>query len=115
MPSPPVCLQCGVCCFSKLETYVRVTGEDWTRLGDAAEGVAHFIGNRAYMRMRDGHCVALDVRTGADGAREHFCTVYDRRPQTCRDLGRGSPQCEGELALKGARVAAWSAGSTGAF
>ena len=29
------CLHCGVCCFSRLETYVRVTGDDWTRLGPA--------------------------------------------------------------------------------
>jgi Fe-S-cluster containining protein len=80
-----------------------VTGEDWTRLGEAAELVAHIVGNRAYMRMADGRCAALDVRTGADGARECFCTVYERRPQICRDLARGSPQCEGEMALKGDR------------
>jgi hypothetical protein len=109
MPSPPVCLKCGVCCFSKLETYVRVTGEDWARLGTEAERVAHFVGNRAYMRMVAGQCAALAVRVQADGAageREFFCTVYERRPQVCRDLERGSPQCEGEIALKGARPAA---------
>ena len=103
MPLPPVCLRCGVCCFSKLETYVRVTGEDWTRLGAEVEGVAHFIGNRAYMRMRDEHCGALQLRAGADGSREYFCSVYDKRPSTCRQLERGSPQCEGEIALKGER------------
>ena len=106
MPLPPVCLQCGVCCFSKLETYVRVTGEDWARLGDGAERVAHFLGNRAYMRMAAGRCAALDVRTGADGAREYFCSVYDQRPETCRELARGSPQCDGERALKGERPTA---------
>jgi Fe-S-cluster containining protein len=103
MPLPPVCLRCGVCCFSKLETYVRVTGEDWARLGAEAERLVHFVGHRAYMRMSDGHCAALVVRAGEDGAREYFCSVYDARPATCRELERGSPQCAGEIALKGER------------
>jgi hypothetical protein len=109
MSSPPDCLRCGVCCFSKLETYVRVSGDDWTRLGAEAERVAQFIGNRAYMRMEAGKCAALAVRATADGAaggREFFCTIYERRPQVCRDLARGSPQCEGEIALKGGRPGA---------
>ena len=106
MSTPRDCLRCGVCCFSELETYVRVTGDDWTRLGPAAERVAHFIGHRAFMKMRGGHCAALAVRVDAAGEREYFCTVYAERPQTCRDLARGSPQCEGEIAVKGARPAA---------
>lgn len=84
---------------------MRVTGDDWERLGVEAERTAHFIGHRAYMKMSDGHCAALDVRTAADGAREFFCTVYERRPQVCRDLARGSPECEGELLAKAERVA----------
>ena len=82
---------------------MRVDGDDWTRLGTAAERVAQFIGNKAYMRMRDGHCEALELREGAKGTREYFCSIYAERPATCRDLGRGSPQCEGEIALKGDR------------
>ena len=31
---------------------------------------------------------------------EFFCTIYERRPQVCRDLARGSPECDGERALK---------------
>jgi hypothetical protein len=80
-----------------LETYVRVDGGDWSRLGPEAERLAHFIGNRAYMRMHAGRCAALDIRTSATGRREFFCTIYPRRPQVCRDLARGSPACEGEL------------------
>ena len=101
------CLRCGVCCHSNLDTYVRLTGDDWARLGADVERVAHFIGNRAYMRMKEGGagcCAALDVRTTADGVREFFCTVYERRPQVCRDLARGSPECEGERATKAHRV-----------
>lgn len=95
------CLRCGVCCHSTLETYVRVTGADWERLGDEAERVAHFIGHRAYLRMQDGRCAALALQTdAASGHRLHVCTIYERRPQVCRDLARGSPACEAELLRK---------------
>jgi hypothetical protein len=103
VPSPAGCLSCGVCCHSLLPTFVRLTGEDWAQLGAATERVAHFIGHRAYMKMGDGHCAALRPRPGPAGATEYFCTVYADRPQVCRDLGRGSPQCLGELATKGGR------------
>lgn len=85
---------------------MRLTGDDWARLGAEAERVAHFIGNRAYMRMSEsGHCAALEVRSTPDGTREFFCTIYEKRPQICRDLARGSPECEGELQSKSGRVA----------
>ena len=83
---------------------MRVTGDDWARLGEAAGRLAHFSGHRAYMRMADGHCAALEIRRTPNGAPEFFCTLYDRRPQVCRDLVRGSPQCQGELAAKRDRV-----------
>ena len=103
-PPIPECLACGVCCHSHLETYVRVSGADWTRLGADADQLAHFIGHRAYLRMQSGRCAALAVRPNAAGAREFFCTIYERRPQVCRDLARGSPECEGELAAKADRT-----------
>jgi Fe-S-cluster containining protein len=105
-------LRCGACCFSPSDRFVRVTGDDWTRLGAEAERVAHFAGwgNEAFMRMSDGHCAALAVRrvaTGAgesaEAATEFFCTIYERRPQICRDLARGSPECAGERAIKADR------------
>ena len=85
---------------------MRVTGDDWARLGAGAERFAQFVGNRAFMRMRDGHCAALEVRRDAAGGTEFFCTIYENRPQICRDLGRGSPECLGELETKSAAVAA---------
>lgn len=103
--SQPACINCGVCCFSKLASYVRVSGADWDRLGDEAEQVAHFIGHRAYMKMTDSHCEALKPRQTPDGRMEFFCAVYEKRPQVCRDLARGSAACEGELAAKADRVA----------
>lgn len=97
------CLRCGVCCFSHLDTYVRVNGEDWARLGVDAERLARFIGHRAYLRMERGRCAALEVRESPGRGREFFCTIYERRPQVCRDLARGSPECEAEIVLKSAR------------
>jgi uncharacterized protein len=105
MNPPNDCLRCGVCCFSRLETFVRVTGDDWSRLGADAARVAGFIGHRAYMKMTGERCAALELRRNADGAPEYFCTVYENRPQVCRDLARGSPQCAGERAAKRGRVA----------
>jgi Fe-S-cluster containining protein len=100
--SLPECMECGVCCFSTLERYVEVKGSDYARLGDDAEHVAHFIGNRAYMRIVDGHCAALAIDVEQ---RRYRCTVYDRRPAVCRDLERGSPACEGERVTKEQRPA----------
>lgn len=99
-PFPADCRNCGVCCFSESPAYVRVTGEDWTRLGERADDVAHFVGHRAFMRMRDGHCAALKVRRDGTQGIEFFCTIYEQRPQICRDLARGSPECAGELTTK---------------
>lgn len=101
---PADCRTCGVCCHSSLDTYVRVTGDDWARLGADAERVAHFIGHRAYLRMEAGRCLALRPGRDATGRADFFCTLYDRRPQACRDLDRGSPACAGEIASKAARV-----------
>ncbi len=104
-PSAPAdCRGCGVCCFSDSPAYVRVTGDDWARLGPDAERLAHFIGHRAYLRMAGGHCAALERRCRPDGGPDFFCTIYERRPQVCRDLARGSPHCLGEIATKGDRV-----------
>ena len=105
MAIPADCLNCGVCCFSKSATYVRVSGDDWTRLGDDADRVARFVGQRAYMRMEDGHCIALQPSSRRGQAPVFFCSIYETRPQICRDLRRGSPECQGELTTKANRVA----------
>lgn len=79
-------------------------GDDWSRLGDKAEQFAHFVGHRAYMNLENGHCAALAILNGEGGKREYWCRVYLERPQICRDLQRGSPECEGERALKSSRL-----------
>lgn len=97
---PPQCLACGTCCFSLLESYVRVSGDDYERLGDRATELVWFDGIRAHMRMRQGHCTALLV----DGKnRQYLCSVYETRPQVCRDLARGSSACLAERIAKSDR------------
>jgi Fe-S-cluster containining protein len=45
-------------------------------------------------------CIALaiDAETGT-----FACSIYETRPQVCRDLERGSAACRGELATKSER------------
>lgn len=78
---------------------MTVTGDDWSRLGDHAERLAVWNNNRAFLRMEHGHCAALVIETQADGP-QFVCSIYAQRPQTCRDLARGSPQCEADWATK---------------
>jgi Fe-S-cluster containining protein len=96
----PECTSCGTCCFSYATDYLRVSGYDYERLGDAAEELVHFIENRAYLRVEDGHCVALtcDSATG-----RFYCSIYERRPDVCRVLERGSGHCAAERAEKSER------------
>jgi len=77
-----------------------VTGDDHQRLGERADDLVWFEANRAYMRMADGHCAALvvDAATGT-----LLCSIYETRPETCRDLLRGSGACLGEIHTKGER------------
>ncbi len=100
--TPPPCLECGTCCFSNLETSVRVTGDDHERLGDRVDDLVHFVGNRAYMRLAGGHCAALRIEVEG----RFVCTVYETRPAACRDLERGSLHCAGEIHTKAGRAQA---------
>ncbi len=98
-------MRCGACCFSESPRHAQVTGDDHERLGDDAERLVAFIGNQAFMKLagEEGarRCAALVV----DAAAGTFaCSVYERRPQVCRDLERGSGACEGERHAKLART-----------
>jgi uncharacterized protein len=111
---PPECLSCGCCCFSQIADYVRVTGDDYALLGEHAEELVLFSGNRAYMRMQEGHCAALRLVTRpptvvaptASASRvttEYACSVYAVRPETCRELQRGADTCRAERFEKAER------------
>ena len=74
-----------------------MTGDDHALLGDRADELVRFDGNRAYMRMVDGHCAALRVESRSG---QLVCSAYETRPQVCRDLARSSGACRGEIASK---------------
>jgi len=74
---------------------VPVTGEDWTRLADDADALTKWTESHAFMRMREGRCIALAI----EGARAR-CTIYERRPEVCRALERGGAACEAERETK---------------
>lgn len=92
------CLACGTCCHSDLLTYVRVLGVDHARLGASVERLSHFIGNRCFMRMEDGHCAALVIEDDL-----FVCSIYTDRPEVCRELAEGSSACAAEISAKAAR------------
>ncbi|HXS17259.1 MAG TPA: YkgJ family cysteine cluster protein [Polyangiaceae bacterium] len=96
----PECTSCGVCCFSHAKDYLPVLGVDYERLGDEATRWVEFDGHRAFMRMQDGHCAAL--RYDEKQAR-FLCTIYERRPDVCRWLERGSGYCAADRAEKAER------------
>jgi Fe-S-cluster containining protein len=96
-PIPDDCTTCGACCFSRAPDYLRVFGADHERLGDHAEKLTHFLGNRMYMRLEHGHCAALTV---VPGTGQYLCSIYERRPDVCRWLERGSGHCRAERVEK---------------
>jgi len=102
---PDDCMRCGACCFSESPRHARVSGDDHLRLGDGAEALVEWIGNEAFMRIErvtDGlhKCIALTV----DASTSTFaCSIYETRPQVCRDLEQGAAGCRGELTAKSAR------------
>ena len=96
----PECVDCGVCCFSTAKDYLRVAGADYERLGDVAASLTLSIENRTYMRIVDGHCVAL---TYEPIQKKFLCSVYERRPDVCHWLERGSGNCLGEISTKSER------------
>lgn len=50
------------------------------------ELVVEHAGIRCMDQQGDGACVALDAAT-------RLCTIYEQRPQVCRDFDRGSSVC----------------------
>jgi Fe-S-cluster containining protein len=80
---------------------VPVRGDDYERLGDAAEALTVWNGVRCFMAMRDDHCAALRLEPESG---RYLCSVYEQRPETCRALERGSPECAGERYQKQERA-----------
>lgn len=103
---PRDCTRCGACCFSESVRHARVTGDDHARMGDDAERMVEWVGNEAFMRLArvaEGlhRCTALVI----DPVSATFmCSIYETRPDICRDLAQGSGGCHGELHAKSDRA-----------
>lgn len=84
-PDLPACAGCGRCCHLVVEL----------RAGDDVpeEHVTEHAGVRCMDQRGNGACVALDPVS-------LLCTIYEQRPQTCRDFSRGSGLCRQVLARR---------------
>jgi len=88
LPEIPLCAGCGRCCHLVVEL----------RAGDVVEAAltTEHEGVRCMDQRGDGACVALDAAT-------MLCTIYETRPQTCRDFNRGEALCRAVLGRAAAR------------
>lgn len=80
----PACAGCGRCCYQVVEL-VPLTDDVPEELVVEHDGV------RCLEQRGDGACMALDLTT-------QLCTIYERRPQVCRDFRRGEALCRNVLA-----------------
>jgi uncharacterized protein len=72
-------------------------------MDEPARALTHFLGNRCYLRIEEGRCVALVIDV-ADGAAPRFlCSIYDARPDVCRALERGGGACRSDRHEKSER------------
>jgi uncharacterized protein len=80
----PACAGCGACCHLVVELMPGVDDVP-EELVVVNEGV------RCMDQRGNGACVALDPIS-------RLCTIYERRPKTCRDFARGTDLCRAAIA-----------------
>jgi Fe-S-cluster containining protein len=87
----PACAGCGQCC--------HLTVELCPLDDDVPEQLVVEHGGVRCMEQRgDGACVALDPVS-------RLCTIYERRPQICRDFNRGGALCRSAVVAQRGRKA----------
>jgi Fe-S-cluster containining protein len=92
--APPLdCRTCGACCVPelKLPFYVGVTERDLARLTPRFRSRNVARGSILTKVDRVGHCVCVALQ-GTVGRRVN-CTIYERRPDACRQLEAGRRAC----------------------
>lgn len=75
----PACAGCGQCCHLLVELMPLVDDVP-------EEYVVEHGGVRCMEQLGNGACVALDPVS-------RLCTIYERRPQVCRDFKRAEALC----------------------
>jgi Fe-S-cluster containining protein len=99
----PDCQQCGLCCRAPFrgDPWVDVQPEDDTPRHLTSVYTSEYdrrYAQRAMRQDRDGWCVALRrLDATGDDPRVCTCSIYERRPETCRLFRAGSAVC---LALR---------------
>jgi Fe-S-cluster containining protein len=99
---PPDCQSCGACCAGGPK-WVEVTEADAERLLDHTLLDGGDIESFSMKTDEDRRCVALAGCIGHDVA----CTVYERRPEVCREVERGSETCIFMLGMHGIKPEGW--------
>lgn len=90
-PDLPACAGCGVCCHLLVEL----------QPGDDAVPEEYLVEHAGVVCMEqqgDGACIALDRVT-------QLCTIYELRPQVCRQFDRGSGLCREALGRRHLKAA----------
>lgn len=97
MSGVPDCVTCGACCTEQAwpgdeGPFVALYGACSDRFGPSE--LAEDTAGCDFLRTRtngpgETRCVFLRGTLGEAVA----CTAYERRPQVCRDLEAGSPEC----------------------
>jgi Fe-S-cluster containining protein len=75
----PPCAGCGICCH-----LVVVLNPETDNIRE--DYVVEHGGVRCMDQRGDGACVALDPET-------NLCTIYEARPEVCRQFNRGESLC----------------------
>ena len=79
----PACTDCAKCCYMVVE----INPGD---LQVPEELIVEHSGVRCMDQRGNGACVALDLLT-------RHCTIYEQRPQVCRDFARGESLCRRQV------------------
>jgi Fe-S-cluster containining protein len=99
----PDCRTCGACCYGDT-MWVHLVADDDDRLGEervrrltvlTEHGRGFFARS---MKMSGGRCVAFSEKLADGGC---GCSIYQVRPEICRDFAAGSPDCLAARARRG--------------
>jgi Fe-S-cluster containining protein len=92
-----VCLACGACCMSYRVSFYWAEAEARGLPAALTEQVTPFHACMAGTNARQPRCAALTGPAGGPVA----CSVYEQRPEPCREVQVGDAKCLGARARHG--------------